>query len=281
MAVSHRAPKSPSTKPIGTSSRGVSTIKTSPMSLATLAYHAAQQTPAFNSLGGASVHSKSTTASAKSSATRRRLAFSKNLTADKKLYIPRADTWSHGDVTVQSVQTGNPLFVVNHYSTLEATRDCTWQGGGITEAIVSEVDPSTKKVGKILALVRNEGIKYIIYTYFRAYEGQPVSFVDGTEFYQGNMFRHGEIANSKKRCAFSLACTLADHGLDFVRPVLEVATAGGRHRNREWALDMRDCKTKERQMWRQVDVDAVTIRAGLNLVVATCLVYAAESVMNA
>jgi len=227
-----------------------------------------------------SVATKSTSASTRSTLTRRRIAFSKTLTADKQLYIPPASLWNHG-VTVQSAQTGNPVFAINHFEAVVAAQSRHWHGC-VTEAIISEVDPATKKVGKILAIIRNEGIKFVVYTYFRAYTGQPVSFVD-QDFYQGNMFRHGEMANSKKRCAFAVASRLTDNGKDFVSNVLGVAPVSSLSplRRKEWTLDLRDATTKESQIVREVHVEAVTMRKGQNLLVATCLVYAAETIMNA
>ena len=150
-----------------------------------------------------------------------------------------------------------------------------------TQAIISEVDPRTKKIGKILAIVRNEGVKFVVYTYFRAYPGQPVSFLD-RDFYQGNMFRHGEVANNKKGCVYSVATGLADHGRDFVTPQLEATITTGLKtiRRKEWMLDLRDPKTKETKLFRQTEIDGVTVKVGINLLVAVCLIYASETIMN-
>jgi hypothetical protein len=208
---------------------------------------------------------------------RRRIAFSKDLSADKQLYIPRATEWEHG-VAVQSVQTGKPMFIINHFSVVEATADREWQGEN-TEGILSEVDPTTQRVGKILAFVRREGRKYAIYTYFRAYPGQPLSVYDKDSFYQGYMFRYGEVQCNKKRCTFARASSLAEQGLDFHTTVLEAVPLPVLSR-KEWELNLFDLQCKESQIYREPGMDAVTIRAGQNLLVATCLAYATERAMS-
>lgn len=270
MAITDRLPNSPSAKPLRTRS---CVAKMPPPSLATLSTR--------TSTGNGSVASKSTSASTRSSNVRRRLAFSKPLTADKQLYIPRASLWSEG-VAAQSAQTGSALFVINHMEAVRATQDRKWHGG-ITEVIVSEVDTVAKKVGKILALIRNEKNKFVVYAYFPAYSDQPVSFVD-SEFYQGNMFRQGDMIMSKKRCSFVAVLGLTDCGQDIMRKVLEATpTSQGLNpmRRKEWMLDLRDPTTKETQIAREVEVEAVTIRSGQNMLVAVALVYASETMMSA
>lgn len=158
------------------------------------------------------------------------------------------------------------------------------------DAILSEVDPSTKQVGKIVALVRDEGIKFAIYTYFRAYEGQLAAYRD-TEFYQGKLFRYGELTDNKRRCTFAMATAQAEFcGRDVVTTQLQVTSppplvANDGNYHTHWNLEVRDVNTQQVQISRgdpnDENDDVVTLRSGTNLLVATALCLAAETVMNA
>lgn len=270
MAISATLPKSPSSKPIRTTS---TSGHPKPFSLSSFV----ATDDADHSSGQKSVTSRYTTASTRSRLTRKRLAHHKPLTIDKQLHVPRSTMWTHGG-TVQSAQTGNHIFALNHFQTETKTRAKAWRRG-INDAIISGINPTTRQVGKILAVVREEGIKFAIYTYFPAYEGQKASFV-GDEFYKGSMFRYGEMTDNKRRCTFAVATMTADFGRDFVIPVL-TATPLPWVRHAHWNLELRDIKSKEVQIVRENEADVVTFRSGMNLLVATCLCFAAETVMTA
>jgi hypothetical protein len=226
-----------------------------------------------------------------SSPGKKRLALHKSLKNDTEMHVPSSQLWKKGNVIIRGAYTGIPLMAVNY----ETDFQNHWQlqpklgHGENTIALISEVDPATGRVGRIVGMIRCEGSRskeqLVLYTYFPAFEGQSVSFLD-IDFCSKTMFRYGVVVEgtSGQKHSFARAIGLNKDEYDqmkvvsehwtpdfvsnpFVRFVSMCKTVS--------TVDLRDFDGKL-HFKRDIDTDITTVSQGQNLLIGVCLSYAMD-----
>lgn len=120
-----------------------------------------------------------------------RLALQKSVRNDTELHIPRAYLWKKGNAMVRGVYTGMPLLVINNEACFDNHLQPKRWTGKETVAQISEVDPYTGRVGRIVAILRQDEKSLRLYTYFPSFQGQEETFKD-KDFVQNCLYHYGE-----------------------------------------------------------------------------------------
>ena len=229
---------------------------------------------------------------------KKRLALHKSVRNETELHIPRAYLWKKGNVMIRGVYTGLPLMAVNYETGFQNhLKPKKWVGKS-TSAIISEVDPSSGRVGRIVGMIRREGPKnkeaVYLYTYFPSFGGQAVSFND-KEFRQNTMYRYGEFVQGRMgrpRHSFARAVGITPDGQaarmkvicesktnDFsLNPIKRFAHYCKPESSN--VVELRDPQSGTTHFSRDQGTDITTIQQGQNMIVGVCLSYIMDLIAN-
>lgn len=226
---------------------------------------------------------------------KKRLALHKSLKNETELAIPRAFMWKNGNVIVRGVYTGIPLLAINYETGFENHLQPKQWVGKNTLAMISEIDPSSGRVGRIVGLIRREGPKdkgaIYLYTYFPSFSGQPASFKD-KDFCQNTMYRYGEFLTGRvggQKHTFARAVGFTSDGQARMQIICETRT-GDLSLNplkrlaykckTDFSVELRDPQSGGPFFSRDQATEITTIGEGQNMVVGVCLSYIMDLMAN-
>lgn len=228
---------------------------------------------------------------------RRRPALHKRVRNETELHIPRAFLWKRGNVCIRGANTGIPLLAVNYETGFQNHLQPKKWVGKNTLALISEVDPCTGRVGRIVGMIRREGAKHqeavYLYTYFPSFDGQPVSFKD-KEFCQNSMYRYGEFVQgrmgTRPKHSFARAVGFTSDGQARMKIICEARTDDLVFnpmkrlvricKSSATNLELRDPQTGVAYFRRDQTTEITTIGQGQNMIVGVCLSYIMDLIAN-
>ena len=226
---------------------------------------------------------------------KRRPALHKSVKNETELHIPRAFLWKRGDVMIRGAYTGIPLLAVNYETGFQNHLQPKKWVGKNTLALISEVDPGTGRVGRVVGMIRREGAKgkdpIYLYTYFPSFDGQTPSFKD-MEFCQNTMYRYGEFVPGRlgrPKHSFARAVGITRDGQARMKIICEVRTDDLsfnpmkrliRICKSPTNLELSDPQTGQAYFRRDQTTEITTIEQGQNMIVGVCLSYIMDLIAN-
>ena len=226
---------------------------------------------------------------------KKRLAFHKSVKNETELHIPRAFLWKRGNVIIRGAYTGLPLMAINYETGFQNHLQPKKWVGKNTLATISEVDPGTGRVGRIVGMIRREGARHkeaiYLYTYFPSFEGQPTSFKD-KEFCQNTMYRYGEFVQGRlgrPKHSFARAVGVTRDGQACMKIICEARTDDLSFNPMKRLihicksptnLELRDPQSGQAYFTRDQTTEITTIGQGQNMIVGVCLSYLMDLIAN-